>query len=549
MVNVAGQIDMSTDDVQLSDEDAQVRRRLQCRISQKSFRDRKKREHEQIASTVESLQNDVAKLENQMASLVRQVPLELVRHVHPSFDGGVAAKIARQYIVLFKQGYNSTKRKMSAKQESFLRAIAHDDVRYNNGVGVESILKNWQRYTSTFSSINMDMPDCIMIKSDNGAVVKGIVRSYLKISRNSIAMFFPLCPEHLKPLLIGRILHVVATMHWCFDEEDRLIRLTGAANFESGLYDILQDFESVAFVLSGSPKTSNPIMFTRAFRQSPRFLALHRHFITTIDIPIPSMGPSMKQGRVVKWTKCIGDRIEQEDIVAIFETDKFTVDIRSPQAGILAKHLIDVKVPVDVGTPLFRLTQGDIHVDEPISRSKELMINVPFIGETVNEATVAQWLKGDGDRVKADEVIVVLDTVKVAVNVVAPANGVLKALPRVVAGRRVAAVSALKGSVRAFSVSPSVVRGSARFPAASFGSMRRMMSTIDIPVPSMGDSISEGTVVEWVKTVGDRVEADDVVVVLETDKVSVDVRSPQAGVIAEHLAQVDATVLVGAPLF
>lgn len=40
-----------------------------------------------------------------------------------------------------------------------------------------------------------------------------------------------------------------------------------------------------------------------------------------------------------------------------------------------------------------------------------------------------------------------------------------------------------------------------------------------VPVPSMGDSISEGTVVQWTKTAGESVEADDVVVILETDKV------------------------------
>lgn len=67
-------------------------------------------------------------------------------------------------------------------------------------------------------------------------------------------------------------------------------------------------------------------------------------------------------------------------------------------------------------------------------------------------------------------------------------------------------------------------------------------------VPSMGDSITEGTVVKWEKNVGDWVNTDDVIVVLETDKVSVEVRSPHAGVLEEQLHPVSATIAVGVPL-
>ncbi|KAG7398280.1 hypothetical protein PHYBOEH_011364 [Phytophthora boehmeriae] len=70
-----------------------------------------------------------------------------------------------------------------------------------------------------------------------------------------------------------------------------------------------------------------------------------------------------------------------------------------------------------------------------------------------------------------------------------------------------------------------------------------------VNVPSMGDSISEGTLVEVVKKAGDAVHADDVVLVLETDKVSVDVTSPLAGTVVEVLAQLEDNVEVGRPLF
>merc|ERR1719285_500211 len=67
-------------------------------------------------------------------------------------------------------------------------------------------------------------------------------------------------------------------------------------------------------------------------------------------------------------------------------------------------------------------------------------------------------------------------------------------------------------------------------------------------VPNMGDSISEGTIVELCFKSGDYVNVDDIVAIIETDKVSIDVRAPSAGVIEEYHAGVDDTVEVGAKL-
>jgi len=64
----------------------------------------------------------------------------------------------------------------------------------------------------------------------------------------------------------------------------------------------------------------------------------------------------------------------------------------------------------------------------------------------------------------------------------------------------------------------------------------------------MGDSITEGTIITWQKKAGDWVNADDVIVVLETDKVSVDVRAPRSGMIKEVIGAEGDTVGVGAPL-
>lgn len=70
-----------------------------------------------------------------------------------------------------------------------------------------------------------------------------------------------------------------------------------------------------------------------------------------------------------------------------------------------------------------------------------------------------------------------------------------------------------------------------------------------IDVPTMGDSITEGTIVDLPVGPGDYVETDEVVVVLETDKVSVDVRASEGGKIVEILGEVDQVMEVGAPLY
>ena len=74
------------------------------------------------------------------------------------------------------------------------------------------------------------------------------------------------------------------------------------------------------------------------------------------------------------------------------------------------------------------------------------------------------------------------------------------------------------------------------------------MATQQFPVPTMGDSITEGTLLEWSKGVGEYVELEQSIASIETDKVTVDVKSPASGTITALFAEVDGNVLVGAPL-
>jgi 2-oxoglutarate dehydrogenase E2 component (dihydrolipoamide succinyltransferase) len=68
----------------------------------------------------------------------------------------------------------------------------------------------------------------------------------------------------------------------------------------------------------------------------------------------------------------------------------------------------------------------------------------------------------------------------------------------------------------------------------------------EITVPALGESVTEGTIAEWLKQPGDAVAADEPICSLETDKVAVDVPSPVAGIMSEHRVAVGDTVEVGA---
>ena len=70
----------------------------------------------------------------------------------------------------------------------------------------------------------------------------------------------------------------------------------------------------------------------------------------------------------------------------------------------------------------------------------------------------------------------------------------------------------------------------------------------DVQVPALGESITEGTLSQWLKKPGEAVAADDPIASLETDKVSVEVPSPIAGVLTEQLVKEGDTVAVGAPI-
>ena len=160
-------------------------------------------------------------------------------------------------------------------------------------------------------------------------------------------------------------------------------------------------------------------------------------------------------------------------------------------------------------------------------------VRVPTLGESVTEATVATWFKKPGEAVAVDEMLCELETDKVTVEVPSPAAGIL--------GTIVAAEGETVG-VNALLATLGEGTGAAPAPAAAPAKAAAASAAVDVMVPTLGESVTEATVATWFKKIGDTVAQDEMLCELETDKVSVEVPSPAAGVLSEIIAAEGTTV-------
>ena len=186
-------------------------------------------------------------------------------------------------------------------------------------------------------------------------------------------------------------------------------------------------------------------------------------------------------------------------------------------------------------------------------------IRVPPLGESVTEATVATWFKKVGDTVKMDELLCELETDKVTVEVPSRAAGVLAEI--VAKAGETVGVDALLATIDekatgAAKPAEKAAEKAAEKPAAKPGkaaatdaeSAPANESSIEIMVPTLGESVTEATVSTWFKKPGDAVTQDEMLCELETDKVSVEVPAPASGTLAEIYAEAGATVNAGGKL-
>jgi 2-oxoglutarate dehydrogenase E2 component (dihydrolipoamide succinyltransferase) len=191
-------------------------------------------------------------------------------------------------------------------------------------------------------------------------------------------------------------------------------------------------------------------------------------------------------------------------------------------------------------------------------------VEMPKMGESITEGTVIEWHKQPGDRVEQDEILLEIGTDKVDTEVPSPTAGILtemlvEAGDTVEVGTVIARVETEEeeAEVQEPSETPSAdaptadaaTADEAAAPdsadAGGDGAAEADGEEVEVVMPKMGESITEGTVIAWYKDVGDNIDVDETLLEIGTDKVDTEVPSPAAGVLKEKVVEEGETVEVG----
>ncbi|MGJ4092816.1 2-oxoglutarate dehydrogenase, E2 component, dihydrolipoamide succinyltransferase [Corynebacterium macclintockiae] len=337
------------------------------------------------------------------------------------------------------------------------------------------------------------------------------------------------------------------------------------------------------------------------------------------SVEMPELGESVTEGTVTQWLKKVGDKVSVDEPLLEVSTDKVDTEIPSPVSGVLLKIIAEEDDTVDVGAVIAEIgeegeepsgSDADSSSDNDSSDAAKAEssddsaesssdsdsasssdsdsasssnasgsagsgsagsgeaedVTMPELGESVTEGTITQWLKSVGDKVEVDEPLLEVSTDKVDTEIPSPVAGTLVEIlaneddtvdvGAVIAriGDENAAASGSKSnnsesaaesddsasSSDSDSASSSNASGSAGSGSAGSGEAE------DVTMPELGESVTEGTITQWLKSVGDKVEVDEPLLEVSTDKVDTEIPSPVAGTLVEILANEDDTVDVGA---
>ena len=181
---------------------------------------------------------------------------------------------------------------------------------------------------------------------------------------------------------------------------------------------------------------------------------------------------------------------------------------------------------------------------------------MPQMGESIFEGTITKWLKQTGERVEKDEPLFEISTDKVDAEIPSPVTGVLTEI-RIDEGATVAVNTVVAVVSEAGAGEPSTPQKSATTapvesparaaaaqpgaeamqPAAQPQSTAQALApsggAIEVVMPQMGESIFEGTIVKWFKKAGERIEKDEPLFEISTDKVDAEIPAPVSGVLSE----------------
>ena len=312
------------------------------------------------------------------------------------------------------------------------------------------------------------------------------------------------------------------------------------------------------------------------------------------SVEMPELGESVTEGTITTWLKEVGDTVEVEEPLLEVSTDKVDTEIPSPVAGVILEIKAEEDDTVEVGDVIVIIgeegeaagassdkaeeaeaeTEAEAPAEEAPAEKEEAPakpadsgsatdVAMPELGESVTEGTITTWLKSVGDTVEVDEPLLEVSTDKVDTEIPSPVAGTLveilaeeddtvevgEVIARI-GDANAAASSADEAEEKAEekaeepkAEAPKEEPKQEEKPAAAPKKASGKSTTVDMP--ELGESVTEGTITTWLKSVGDTVEVDEPLLEVSTDKVDTEIPSPVAGTILEILAEEDDTVDVG----
>ena len=250
---------------------------------------------------------------------------------------------------------------------------------------------------------------------------------------------------------------------------------------------------------------------------------------------MPQMGESVTEGTVLEWHKREGEFVQEGETVVEVSTDKVDAEVPAPASGVITRILRAEDETIEVGGVLAELEPGA----EPSGNGASADGDGAEEREPGPGMTAAGG--GEGDQDLGDE----------AAGSASPTPGEDVGQPARTSDE--VAVGADQPAAPS-EPEPDNTRGEAEdvggvAPEASGGvAPEASGGVVQLLMPEMGESVTEGTIIEWHRQEGDSVAEGETVVEVSTDKVDAEVPAPASGTITKILARADETVQVGQAL-
>lgn len=259
-----------------------------------------------------------------------------------------------------------------------------------------------------------------------------------------------------------------------------------------------------------------------------------------IEIKVPDIGSD--EVEVTEILVKVGDKVEAEQSLITVEGDKASMEVPSPQAGVVKEIKIATGDKVETGSLIMVFeAEGAAEAAPAAAEEKKAdaapapaaaaataskEVAVPDIGG--DEVEVTEILVKVGDKVEAEQSLIVVEGDKASMEVPAPFAGVVKEIT-IATGDKVSTGSAImvfeaEGAAPAADAKPELKEEAASAPAAAAGAK-------EVNVPDIGGD--EVEVTEILVKVGDKVDAEQSLIVVEGDKASMEVPAPFAGTVKE----------------